>query len=538
MHQRVHRLERQTDDKGQAMVLVLVISAMLVASLVMTLASARAGISQSIGFKAGFQGEMAAQTGLATELTAMRNASSYSTLPCSLTGSLGVTGATSTYTTTVAYSANGTALTCTGSGSTLGGSTAPTNATLTSTGKAPYGSTAVMKEDVTIAVSASSGPALGYAIFTSNDLDLENAAVLSTGTSVPNIYAGAQLTCANGTTSTGSVITYDSVDLTGSCSFSGSLTSASYVEMGNSAGVAGNVVSYGGNSTCAGICLSGSATIGGTATEYAGNIAVPNGTITGNAYASGTISVSGGGKIKGTQTPNDTSLSGTMPAADTFPSLQLPTTGWNIVSIPNSSYTCAQYFQSINNEASGTTVANPDPFQSALEDQVERTVYEAPTCSVTYSNAQVFALNPSPAGDAILDVASLTFNNSNTFCEESATNSGTCSSATTPGPNLTLFAGPTPPAPPTSPTCSTSTVDATFNNSSDFEPNVAVLVYSLGEVDYANAPSMTGQILACGGLTGTNAFALTFNPAASTEVFGSSGSALTVTIKDKYIAAG
>ena len=175
MRARVDLRYRRADDDGQALVLVLVISMMLVASLVLALTAARAGLNLSIGFKAGSQGEMAAQTGLATELTAMRNTSSYTALPCSLSGSLGVTGATSTYSVSVAYSASGTALTCTGSGSTLGGSTAPTNATLSSTGKAPHGTTAIMKQDVTIAVSDSINDALGYAIFTPNNLDLTGA---------------------------------------------------------------------------------------------------------------------------------------------------------------------------------------------------------------------------------------------------------------------------------------------------------------------------------------------------------------------------
>ena len=142
-------------------------------------------------------------------------------------------------------------------------------------------------------------------------------------------------------------------------------------------------------------------------------------------------------------------------------------------------------------------------------------------------------LNAYPAGDAILDIGAVSFQNSNTFCEESANDSHTCSAAANPGPNFTISRCSAP-----STTCSTSSVDASFSNYSNFEPNIAVLVYSEGEVDYANAPSMTGQILACGGLTGTNAFTLTFNPSAAYEVFGSPGVSSTVTTNDKYIAAG
>jgi hypothetical protein len=538
MRERLHL--RNRPDNGQALVIVLVVSILVIAAIGIAFTTARAGLNESIGFKQGTQGEMAAQTGLAYELTAMRTTSAYSALPCSLTGSLGVTGATSTYSVAVSYSASGTALSCTGSGSTLGGSTAPTNATLTSTGKARYGSTSIMKEDVTIAESATTEQALGYAIFTSNNLDLEDSVTLDgTGVDVPSIYSGQQLTCNNSTKSAGGLTSYYPVDLTTSCTFcSGAtncnVTSASYVEMSNSAKVGGNVISYGGNATCQGICLDTSASIGGTATETNGNIALSNSaTITGNAYASGTISLATSGKIgpPGTQYPddspfsNDSSLSSlTMPAADTFPALYLPTTGWNIVSIPNSS--CSAYFKS-NGQ-----------FQSALENQTERTIYEAPTCSVAFSPSQVFAQNPSPNGDAILDVASLTSGPSDTFCEESATDSHTCSSATTPGANLILFAGPSPAPPPASPTCSTSTVDASFSNSTNFEPNITVLIYSLGEVDYANSPSMTGQILACGGVSGTNSFTLTFNPSAADEVFGTPSSTLTVAINDKYVVSG
>ena len=111
-----------------------------------------------------------------------------------------------------------------------------------SIGKANHGSRAVMREDVAIAVSSSTSAALGYAIFTPNNLDLSGAAILNTGTSIPDIYAGQQLTCANGTTSSGDLITYDPVDLTGSCSFVGNLTSASDVALANSANVGGNLI--------------------------------------------------------------------------------------------------------------------------------------------------------------------------------------------------------------------------------------------------------------------------------------------------------
>jgi len=543
------RIYDRRTESGQALVIVLIVALLLITTLVAALASARAGLAQSNGYTAEAQGEMAAQTGLATELTAMRNASTYGALPCDLTGALGVTEATSSYAVVVTYSAAGTQLACPPTvGTTLGGITAPTNATLTASGKAPHGITAVMREDLGIVVNSSTSAALGYAIFTENSVNLVDAATLQTGTATPDIYAGGQVTCANGTASTGNLVTQyaQGIVLSGTCSFGGNLTSAGPVNMQGSALVTGNVISYGGNTagtSCSGgspyysICLSGNPLIVGNATETNGSIEVPNGRIAGNAYATGTISITNGGTLGGTKNPNDSALSSqTMPAVIAFPAITLPSTGWNIVSIPNSSYTCATYFANIDNEDSGSRVVFPDPFQSALENQNTRTVYEAPTCGtpaspVTYQNSQVFALNPSPQGDAILEIGAVSFQSSNTFCQESSANSYACSSAGTAGPNLTILAG--QPS-----TCSTSSLDASFSGYVDFESNIATLVYSPGEVSYSNSSAMTGQILACGGLSDSNSFTLLFNSAAATEVIGSSGASLSLTTQDKYIATG
>jgi len=88
-----------------------------------------------------------------------------------------------------------------------------------------------------------------------------------------------------------------------------------------------------------------------------------------------------------------------------------------------------------------------------------------------------------------------------------------------PRPNLTILAG--QPS-----TCSTSSLDASFSGYVDFESNIATLVYSPGEVSYSNSSAMTGQILACGGLSDSNSFTLLFNSAAAKEVIGSSGASL------------
>jgi hypothetical protein len=75
-----------------------------------------------------------------------------------------------------------------------------------------------------------------------------------------------------------------------------------------------------------------------------------------------------------------------------------------------------------------------------------------------------------------------------------------------------------------------------ISNSSNFASSLSVFIYSPGQVSYANAPSMTGQIVACGGITGSNSFTMTFDPSASGEIPGSStATAPTVSVLSKYV---
>ena len=178
------------------------------------------------------------------------------------------------------------------------------------------------------------------------------------------------------------------------------------------------------------------------------------------------------GRSHGDPYPDDTSLSSqTMPAPDTFPALYLPTTGWNIVTIPSSH---VRRTSSTATRAARPLPTRPVPVRAREPDRKDG--LRGTDVLGHLSNAQVFAQNAYPTGDAILDVASMTFSNSDTFCEESATDSHTCSSATTPGPNLILLRGrrrpPHPPRRPAVPRQSTPR-SATPSN---FEPNVNVLI--------------------------------------------------------------
>jgi hypothetical protein len=500
-------------ERGGVLVLVLVVSILLMGILTTAVSASNYSGTLTTHYSDTSQASLAAQSGLAVELSAMRNTSLYTSLPCgSFSGSLTVPGASSSYSGTVTYypsGSNPTALTC--AGATLGGSTAPATATIVSTGTAPPGLPVTMVEQIAVATTSTPAAALGYALYTSNALNLTGAAALSNSTgNTANVYSGSTMTCGNGDVVPGSVTTYAAVNFTGSCTIGG-LTASGTVTLGNSATVKGNLISYTGP-----LSMSGSAKVTGTATETNGNATLAgSASVVGTLYASGTITL-GGGSTAGAQVPNDLVLSTqTMPAAVSFPVLNPSVAtwqgqGWNVVQIPGTvngtAYTCATYFQS---NSSGS----PDPFQSAIAALTAKTVFYAPTCAPSYTRTQAFNF----AADTVLQVQSYTTANSDTYQSTTAAHH-----------DFSILAS-------AGTACSTANVDVSVSNSSNFASSLSVLIYSPGQVSYANAPSMTGQIVACGGITGSNSFALTFDPQASAEIPGSSSAtAPTVSVTNKY----
>lgn len=510
-----HRSHR-SNDNGSVIVLVLVLAVLLMGILAVAVSSSTYSGTLATRYYNTSQAALAAQAGVSTELGAMRAVSTYANLPCgAFSGNFTLSGAVSSWSGTVTYYPSGTnptALTC--SGSTLGGGSVPATATIASTGSAPHGVSTTVHADIQIATTSTPALALGYALFTSNSLNLTGAAALSNSTgNVANVYSGNTLTCGNGDVIPGSVTTYAIVSFTGSCTVGG-LTASGQVTLGNSAAVNGNLISYGTS-----ITMTGTAKVTGNATETSGNISLPSGspTITGNADASGTITTAGGASIGGTRTQLDGSLSSqTMPAAVSFPTLNpavadWQSAGWTVVQIPGTVHgvaqTCASYFKSNSSGAA-------DPWQSDIAAETTKTVYYAPTCNPSYTRSQTFSF----AADTVLQIATLTTANSDTYGSTTATHHDVSILASTGTP------------------CSTSSTDISVSNSSNFGSTLTVFFYTPGAVSYANAPSMTGQITACGGITGSNSFALTFDPQASGEIPGSStATAPTITIVDKYI---
>jgi|GEM_PF-2149287 len=595
---RVRLAERP--DEGSSMIVVLVVSMLLMAAVASSAAVSTAGLSFSGSYTSSQQGALAAQSGLNAASATMDDVSTVASLPCpTLTGHLTASGAKSTYTVTVAYygyqtSNPGTpaSLTC---AQVHGGSYTITAGTLTSLGKAPAGMTTTMKADVRVQ-QGTPLTALDYALFTDYSLNLANGAnICKTGSTncaggtgpSPDIYDGATsgiVTCPNGVLSEGDLTIYQSLAASGACTIDGSAQIEGYVTLANGDGcsqptIGGSLTAYGVDTNSKdssygdGIYMSGNTCVGKSATATDGNINLVNSAaITTSAFATGTIATAGSGSVGGHSpavcpssycTPGDSSgLSGdTMPPMVAWPVIDPSVAAWsaadyNVVQIPGGAYsTCSSYFA---NYSSGAN----DPFMNQIQQATEPTVIYAPTCAVTYSRSHVFNLN----ANIVLEVQSLTLQNSNTFqansgsgfssskpvdlsvlatAQSSCTYSGNISGSpcTTPDGSACTATSSDGSGPCTSPTpCSPSTTPPSGGisaaNQTTFSSSVDSLLYTPDVASWGNAPSMTGQILACGGITGVNAFELEYTNNAAASLGSALGSLISVTVSDRYIVSG
>ena len=167
---------------------------------------------------------------------------------------------------------------------------------------------------------------------------------------------------------------------------------------------------------------------------------------------------------------------------------------------------CGTYFQSNSSGAA-------DPFMTAISTEASKTVYDAESRTPSYSHAETFNFN----ADTVLEVQSFTTVGSDAYASTTATVD-----------DFSLLASP-------GALCCTSAVDISTSNSSTFASSLVVFMYTPGEAFYPNAPSMIGQIVACGG-SPARTRSMTFNPSASGEIPGSSSAtAPTVSVLNKYV---
>lgn len=536
----MRRALRRRSDEGQALVLVIIVTALVIILLTTVVSSVVSGLATTTSYARTNQAQLAAQTGVATELASMRAVSTYTALPCSGSGSFSLAGASSSYSATITYFAAGNQLSC--SGSTLGGSTPPSLARVVSTGTASGGLTSKLVADLGIAVAGVTGPFPNYAILTEAGATITNVTVLDKSTyGNPDLYVGGLLKCTNQTTSQGSVITYDSataLNLSNKCTFV-NVVGAGAIRVSGSSTISGNATSYAtasGMSGCSGtfgICndgtIGGSATaIGTTSTGAGAGIAVESGaTIAGAADAEGTVTVASGGHV-GSTVQNDNSLASRHIDSD-YPPIAFPnynptpatwsSNHWNVITVGGvGDIDCNTYFKDQTN----------DDFMNAISTATQQTVIYAPSCNVKYTAAYALKLKANIA----LQVASFTASNTLSF---DPTTPGT--SASPVSLDFALLAG-------ADQSCSTSTLDVDITSQADFAPTssdpystINTLIYTEGEVDFSNKDSFYGQIMACEGFTESNVLQLTYSPLAGQLLSGVGGTAIpTVTVEDKYAA--
>jgi hypothetical protein len=527
---------RPRDDTGQALVLVLVVSSLVVIFLTAVVGSVVSGLATSTTYARTNQAQLAAQTGVATELASMRAVPDYQALPCSGSGSISLAGATSSYSTAITYYGAGSKLTC--NGSTLGGTTAPSLAHIASTGSATGGLTSQVVADTSISVATVTGSFPGDAIFTEGSAQFANSTNLAQSTyGTPNVYAGGLLSCSNGIFSQGTMITYDSTDvlnLNNTCQFT-NIVGAGAIVLSGGASATGYVTSYGTTSASVcggtvGVCVSRSVQVGGNVTAIGTNagIGVINqADVKGNADAEGLITLQGSGSIAGSKTQNDSSLGSRFIDTDypplTFPSydptaLSWAAAGWSVQVVGQPGYpTCSSYF------ADTAT----DTFMQQIAGALVPLAIYAPTCNVSYSQAHAFQLGSNIA----LQVESFSVSQLNTF---DPTTEGTKTAPVS--VDFALLAG-------AEQKCSTSTLDITFSQNTAFAPipvtdpysTVNTLLYTEGEISMANSNIVYGQIFACGGFSTNNAVSLTFDPLAGDLLNSQAGPVTpTIAVKDKY----
>lgn len=542
------------EDGGYILVIVMVISAVILALAALAIQTTIINQAATTSYANSVQTRLASETGLnvtvaqiGTVLTSTANSLDVngnvlnaagsilrSLLPCSLTST-----STPTYTSAVVYE-NASATPFAGCPGTWSATNPvwPALAVVTSTGTYPHGSPLKLVEVLgvtapTLTVTAGQSmtlpgtttllPAFGAAIYSQGAVSLSGnvSATTSVATTPANIISGGGVVCPNNVIVQGSIYSYSTSaagNYANSCAISGSLYSNAGVTLSNSVNIGGDVWSY----ASGGITLSNSVRVGGNAVATKGSITTYSGTtIVGNANASGSISYNSGstpsaGAINGTVTPNNSALgSQTFPTQPAFPILTDPTqAAWqaseyaNYVSVTSagesinggilnpamgcSNYFAAQYLAANNYQAS------PSQFNVDVNNATVPTVIDAPTCSPNLTGPNSTATYSQKVDVAVV-LAGL---------QTSATNTFTSSSTTT--HNLSIIV----PAP------QTGTI--ALSNATTFTGTLNTLMYTLGTFSAANASVMHGQVLAASSMTGSNGFALTYSASPAGTIPGAS----------------
>ena len=496
------------DDTGSVLVLVLVVAVLLIAVTTVALNNASASSGETGGYANVTTARLDAESGIQATVLQMKNATSLIDLPGCAPQTAPL--AYGSYTVSVTYEdATGSALSCPLSGSLPSTMTALVDAT----GK--FGSSTVkLLGTVTVTSTPVPLPAFDYVLYAAGKMTLDSLEPVNSGSesSFAQVYA-SQLDCrqdnvlsANvqaGSGGTGATVS-DECAILGTLSVDGAsltMSDQGFVESLDLSGgsfemeggtVAGNAVVSGGDVSF----IDGAGKADDPFNSSLNNAQPP--TVDGNLLTSGTVSSSASGPVVGqtcSGSPSCIPSSLGMPSVPPFPQVTDPgSSGWpsgaDYLAVPTASsgggsptYTsCSSFFT-----ASG---GGESPFVAFVNGSTAPvTVVDAPTCDVSLQGG-----SPSWGGcpsndtftlqsDVVLFVKSFTDSGCVAF------DSGSVSSGS--GHRLAVVV----PSP--------GTGDIVLAPTTEFDPNLQVLLYTPGSVTYECAPSssdgptpMTGQVVA------------------------------------------
>lgn len=522
LRRRWHALCRGSGDAGSVLVLVLVIAVLLIAVTTVALNNASASSGATGGYANVTTARLDAESGIQATVLQMKNATSLLSLP-------GCTPQTAplaygSYTVSVTYEdQSGTALSCPLSGSMPATVTALVDATGTD-----GSSTVKLQGTVTITSTPVPLPAFDYVLYSAGTMTLDSLEPVNSNSesSYAQVYAN-QLDCRQDNTlsanveagSLGAATVSDECNILGTLSVNGtSLT------MSNQGLIGGALEVSGGSFDMQGGTVSGTATVaGGGVTFFSGSgkqddpgsstlneVQPPS--VGGDLLTTGSVTSSGSPPVTGhvcSGSPSCVPSTVHMPSVPPFPQVTDPgssswPSGADYLAVPTPSSSggsgsgssattyssCSSFF---NGSGSGES-----PFVAFVNGSTAPvTIVDAPSCDVSLQGGQSWGTCPSSdtftlQSDVVLFVKSFTDSGCIAF-DSGSGSSGSGSGGS--GHRLALIV----PSP--------GTGDITLAPTTQFDPNLQVLLYTPGNVTYECASTswgestpLTGQVIAGGDL--------------------------------------
>ena len=571
-------------ESGSALLMVLVIGLFLVMTTVVTLTVTRGSLAQSSNYSVHSYASLAAQAGLSDAVSEITSAlpSGPSTYPCSLSGTLPNSNASTIYSVTITYSDSGATENCNGGGngqmaSTLGSqSAAPNSAVIISTGEmeanTPLAKNNQVEMEESISISGGQTAVPNEAILTEAPLILNNQYSITGGSGVgPADVSSPHFSCSATSTIDGNVIAGTSgAQVTGSCNVTGSISSngpvyitgnvlgnvtawlkglpmsSSGITITNGGYAPGNVISYGAGINIGSVTLTTPVGNAGTVVDaYNGNLSMPY-----TYYLHKGVSYNATGTI----TINGVSSHGTLPSATGTPTAvppfpktdPIPATGGQNVTETITGFSCMNFTNAFTQDVMSFNMLHPGATTLTIN---------ANTCNnVTVSQNVLFNENVN------LYVGSLDIGGTSGFgqaCLYTYNTESSCQQYTG-GYGFGPGSGPLPPGTQSAPYyafrvfagtgntsgsgcgafgSTTANVDITGSGAAIIASDIHLFIYTPGSVSLGNQVSITGQIYACSGMAqGGGGVGITYYP--TSALLQNIQGTPSVSIENEYLLKG